>query len=75
MMLPNKTIPYNESVIAKFPTVLHFMQRHGAVKPTVLYESLKKAFSSIHVFVQTLDCLFALRKIKFAENTGELVLC
>lgn len=74
MLLPNKTIPYSESVISKFPVVLRFLQMHGQTKVGVMYGELKKSFSSIHAFVQTLDCLFALEKIKFNED-GELLLC
>ncbi len=75
MMLPNKTITYSESVIAKFPLVLHFLQKEKSAKAGVLYSNLKNEFSSIHVFVQTLDCLYALGKITFDEETLEIVLC
>lgn len=74
MMLPNKTISFNDSVISKFPLILELFQSRGAIKPGVLYEKMKKNFSSIHVFVQTLDCLFALGKIKFNEKE-ELEVC
>lgn len=73
-MLPNKTITYNESVISKFPLVLKFLQNQKSVKAGVLYEKLKNQFQSIHVFVQTLDCLYALGKIKFNDEM-EIVLC
>jgi len=74
MMLPNKTISYDNSVISKFPIILKLLQNKKSVKAGVLYKSLKKNFSSIHVFVQTLDCLFALGKIKFNDNE-EIALC
>ena len=74
MMLPNKTISYDNSVISKFPIILKLLQKKKSVKAGVLYKSLKKNFSSIHVFVQTLDCLFALGKIKFNDNE-EIALC
>lgn len=74
MMLPNKTITYNESVISKFPLVLKFLQNQKSVKAVVLYEKLKNQFQSIHVFVQTLDCLYALEKIKFNDEM-EIALC
>lgn len=73
-MLPNKTISYDNSVISKFPIILKLLQNKKSVKAGVLYKSLKKNFSSIHVFVQTLDCLFALGKIKFNDNE-EIALC
>lgn len=74
MMLPNKTITYSESAISKFSIVLQFLQTQGSIKAGKLYNKLKKDFSSIHIFVQTLDCLFALGKIKFDEN-NEVSLC
>lgn len=74
MMLPNKTITYNESVISKFPLVLKFLQDQKSVKAGLLYEKLKNQFQSIHVFVQTLDCLYALGKIEFNDEM-EIALC
>lgn len=74
MMLPNKTITYDESVISKFPLVLQFLKNQGPIKAGKLYSKFKKYFSSIHIFVQTLDCLFALGKIKFDDN-NEVTLC
>ncbi|WP_288515947.1 ABC-three component system middle component 7 [uncultured Treponema sp.] len=74
MMLPNKTITYSESVISKFPLVLKFLQNQKSVKAEILYEKLKNQFQSIHIFVQTLDCLFALGKIKFSDDM-EIALC
>ena len=74
MMLPNKTISYNNSVISKFPLVLKLLHNHSSIKAGVLYKTLKNEFQSIHIFVQTLDCLFALGKIKFNENE-EIALC
>lgn len=73
-MLPNKTVTYRESVISKFPLILQFLQNHKSVKAGELYGKFKKEFSSIHIFVQTLDCLFALGKIKFDDN-NEVTLC
>lgn len=74
MMLPNKTIAYNNSVISKFSLILELLKNQKSIKAGLLYKSLKKDFSSIHVFVQTLDCLFALGKINFNENE-EIALC
>lgn len=74
MMLLNKTIAYDDSVISKFPLILKLLQNQESIKADVLYKSLKKDFSSRHVFVQTLDCLFALGKITFNENE-EIALC
>ena len=74
MMLPNKTITYSESIISKFPLVLDFLKSKSSVKAGVMYAKLKNNFSSIHVFIQTLDSLFALGKIELNDDR-EIVLC
>lgn len=76
MLLPNKTIPYSESVIARFPLVLRFLRTHrGQADASRMYGELKESFPSVHAFVQTLDCLFALGKITLNKDTGGLTLC
>lgn len=74
MMLPNKTVTYRESVLSKFPIVLKYLETQRSVTPGALYKKLGKNFSSIHLFIQTLDCLFALKKIQFNDKK-ELTLC
>ncbi len=73
MLLPNKTVSYKESIISRFPVVLKFISQKS-VPVTELYQNLKKEFSSICMFVQTLDCLYALGKIDL-NSEGELFLC
>ncbi len=40
-----------------------------------LFESCKKDFENITEFIQTVDCLFALSKVKLNKVTGEIELC
>ena len=75
MLLPNKTVSYKESVISRFPVVLKFMsEKQKSIAVTQMYQNLKDEFSSICMFVQTLDCLYALGKINL-NSEGELSLC
>lgn len=75
MLLPNKVIRYEESVISKFPVVLQELKAKTTVKPKDLYTCCKPYFADIHIFLQTLDCLFALNKIELNTGTGEISLC
>ena len=63
MKLPNKVIPYKESVISKFPLVLSTLE-NGDYSVSDLYKKLGHKFDSINEYVTTLDCLFYLGKIK-----------
>ena len=72
MLLPDKMIRYKESVISKFVPALTILQNSNLL-PEELYRKMDKSFSSNYEFIQTLDALYALGKIKLDEKTGELV--
>ena len=74
MLLPNKTIPYSDSVIARFSLVLDKLSS-GEKNINNIYKSNKKKYGNIQNFVDTLDCLFAIGKIEIDENTEEIKLC
>lgn len=72
MRLPSKITSYSESVISKFPPILDVLQSNET-GVFVLYEATANHFNNIEEFIDTLDCLFALQKIKYdAEHE---VLC
>ena len=75
MLLPNKTISYNESVLMLFPLILRTIGNTPEIKVKDLYESIKNDCISIIQFTQTLDCLFALGRIDFSAENGGLILC
>lgn len=75
MLLPNKIVRYEDSVIARFPVVLEALRRESAADVRSLFESCEAEFKSAGLFVQTLDCLFALGKIRFSGDSGEIALC
>lgn len=72
MKLPSKITSYRESVISKFPPILSVLQNADTGILT-LYESTMKYFSSIEEYLDTLDCLFALHKVRY--DAEREVLC
>ena len=72
MRLPSKITSYRESVINKFSPVLSVLQESD-IEIFALYKTTMKYFSSIEEFMNTLDCLFALQKIRYDEERE--VLC
>ena len=72
MRLPSKITSYGESVISKFPPVLSALQ-NADTEVLTLYEDTMKHFGSIEEFMDTLDCLFALQRIRYDEERE--VLC
>lgn len=74
MKFPNKVINYNESIISKFPIILSQLQIKD-YSISSLYEKVKNKVENINEFLEILDCLFALNKIKLDGNTRRLYLC
>lgn len=74
MKFPNKVINYNESIISKFPNILLLLKdkRYTIIS---LYEKTKNYFEDINEFIETLDCLFALNKIKIDEESRSVESC
>ena len=64
MRLPSKITSYSESVISKFPPILLVLE-NSDIGIVALYEATMKNFSSVEEFLDTLDCLFTLRKIRY----------
>lgn len=72
MRLPSKITSYGESVISKFPPILMVLQ-NADTGILILYKATAKHFSDIEEFIDTLDCLFALQRIRY--DTEREVLC
>lgn len=72
MKLPSKITSYKESVISKFHPLLSALQEADTGVFT-LYKTTKKHFNSIEEFMDTLDCLFALQRVKY--DAKREVLC
>lgn len=69
MQLPNKLYSYNYSILSKFPILLKSLQK-GDVQVLSLFMSNQDKFESINDFIETLDALYALRKIDYDDEKG-----
>ena len=72
MLLPNKLISYDQSILPKLPTILKELN-DGPISVHELYKRVIKKMSGVSEFIDALDCLYALGKIEFDEK--EEVLC
>lgn len=71
MRLPSKITSYKESSLSKFPFLLDKLNEDG-LSVYELYEVTNKNFKSIEEFIDTLDYLFALRKIESDRESGRI---
>ena len=71
MRLPNKVFSFGESVISKFPILLNALVQE-TLTPRELYVAVKTETESVSEFLETLDCLYALGKIRYDEKTRKL---
>jgi hypothetical protein len=71
MKLPSKIICYDESVLSKLTPVLNILA-DGDITLLALYNQTKKIYINFEEYLDVLDCLFALKKIKYLSNEGVL---
>lgn len=71
MLLPNKLYSYNESIISKFPIVLQIL-RKSPCGVSELYIKLQREVTGTTEFMDILDCLYALGKVKYDEEAEVL---
>ncbi|KOA19583.1 hypothetical protein CLHOM_16720 [Clostridium homopropionicum DSM 5847] len=67
MRLPNKVIPYTNSVIALFPDILEALTQQD-MSPKELFEITASRKKDLADFLSALNCLFALGKIELIEE-------
>lgn len=72
MRLPSKITSYGESTLSKLPPILSILQNTD-IGVFALYESTAESFATIEEFLDALDCLFALKKIRY--DAEREVLC
>lgn len=71
MKLPNKVTSYQESVLSKLTVLLDILSIRDS-SLIELYFNTKQYFSDTSEFIDTVDCLFALNKLKYNEDSGVL---
>lgn len=72
MLFPNKLCSYNDSILSKFPSVLKIIKK----KPLTVLELYRKVVNDIagvNEFIDILDCLYALQKIKYDDENEVLI--
>lgn len=72
MIVPNKAITYQDSVLSKLPEIILTLQ-HGQIPAFSLYQKVQSSFSSLSQFIIALDTLFVLEMISI--ESGEIKLC
>ena len=71
MKLPNKIISYKESVLSRFPLVLSVLS-DNPMNVYELFELTKDSFTDVEEFMDTLECLYELKKVTFDDESGVL---
>lgn len=71
MKLPNKVTSYQESILSKLTVLLDILSVRDS-SLIELYFNTKQYFSDTSEFIDTVDCLFALNKLKYNEDSGVL---
>ena len=67
MLLPNKLVSYDQSILPKLPVILRELKKKP-VSVHELYKRVIKKMSGVSEFIEVLDCLYALGKIEFDEK-------
>lgn len=71
MRLPSKVTPFNASILAKFPLLLNEISA-GDIGVMALFNKVKSEIGGTADYLETLECLFALRKIELNGLSEEL---
>jgi len=71
MLLPNKLFSYNESIISKFPSILQILKK-APCSVSELYKRVQGNVTGVNEYMEILDCLYALNKIDYDEETEVL---
>ena len=65
MILPNKIINFNESILSKLVYILDILSTEKSKPIRDLYIVVKDKFEDINQYIIALDVLFALEKINY----------
>jgi hypothetical protein len=68
MILPNKLIPFKDSILAKSIAILEQLEVES-VHIGKLYIKVKNHFNDINQYIIALDILFVLEKIEYDKRT------
>ena len=69
MKMPSKVTDYKESTLESLPKIMKKLNEQ-AMNPQDLYKRTRRSFDDVGAFVEALDCLFILNRIRIDEETG-----
>lgn len=67
MIVPNKAISYESSLISKLPIILQILH-HEQLAVVELYQRVHKDFADVSQFILAMDTLFVLGKIELLDG-------
>lgn len=71
MKFPNKVTSYSESIFSRLSTILKILYT-GDKTIIELYQDTCFQYNAIEEYIDALDCLYALGKIDYIEESGVL---
>ncbi len=71
MKLPNKVTSYSESTLIQLSPILTTLSVRDKTVIEV-YQDTHRQYQSLEEYIDALDCLFALGKIEYLEESGVL---
>lgn len=71
MKLPNKVTSYSESTLSRLTPILAALAM-GNKTVVEVYKDTYVYFQSLEEYVDALDCLFAIGRIEYIEESGVL---
>lgn len=72
MIVPNKAISYENSLLSKLPHSLKDLSNQS-LSVLDLYQKSKKDFNNVNQFLLAMDTLYLLKKIELVD--GDIQLC
>jgi archaellum component FlaC len=72
MLLPNKIVPFKESILPRLSIVLSTLKEKD-LSVKMLYEAVKDNVDDVGDFLEILDSLYALGRISLDEERGLLI--
>lgn len=72
MIVPNKAISYENSLLSKLPHILKALSNQS-LSVLDLYQKSKKDFDNVNQFLLAMDTLYILKKIELVD--GDIQLC
>lgn len=73
MILPNKLVKFQDSIIAKAPVILEEISSEKNLSILELFGKVNQYFEDVNQYILVLDVLFALEKIYFDEKAQVII--